>query len=213
MSEIYGFVAQDVTEAAGEGTRVGLKASKMGYLIVQDFYTQMAIEGRIYQVRAGTIATPLLADVVVTDADAEFAVDPATGYVILPVFEQFAVETDAATLTNFATKSAAGASSVAAAFVPLPLMTGGAACVSTARVAAAAGGVVVPAELATTTKVHFYYAAATASLARPLIDWVPRTPPIIGAADVLYTQDAGTGTVQEYYAHLDFIELALTAVS
>jgi hypothetical protein len=207
------YVAQDTVDAAGEGTWMAAKGSKMGFQVIQDFYTQMAIEGRIYQVRAGTIATPLISDVVVTDTAAEFAVDPATGYIALPVFEQFAVETDAATLANYTTKSAAGASSVAAAFVPLPLMTGGAACASTARVAAAAGGCTVPAELATTTKVHFYYCAATASLARPLIDWTPRTPPVIGAADVLYTQVASTGTACQYYAHLDFIELPLAAVA
>lgn len=213
MSDLRFYVAQDTLAASGEGTWMAVKGSKMGFPVVMDFYTQMAIEKRIWQIRAGTIDAPLVADVAVTDADAEYSLDPATGYIVMPVFQQIAVETDAGTLNNFTTKSAAGTSTTAAAFVPLNLTTGGPACVSTARVAAAAGGVVVPAELATTTKVHFYYAAAVASLSRPPIDWVPRCPPVIGAADCLYTQIASTGTAAEYYAHLDFIELPLTGVS
>jgi hypothetical protein len=208
-----GVVAQDTIGGAGEGTFAPLKASKMGYLIVQDFYTQMAIEGRVFQITAGTIATPLAADVVVTDVKADFALDPATGYVCIPVFQQIATAVGTgATINTLRTLSNAVASSAGAAMVPLNINPGGPAVVSTARVAAA-GGVTVSAELVTTTRQHFTYGSPTAITVPPLIDWNPRCPPTIGAGYCLFTQLAATGAGFTYYAHLDFIELPLTAVS
>jgi len=206
-------VGQDTVLAIAEGGLCIGKANKMAYQIVTDFYTEMAIENRVWQVRAGTINVPLVGDIVVTDAAAEFAVDPATGYVIIPVVWDVAVVVGGGTLDNYAAKSVAGASSVGAAYVPLNCSIGGPACNSTSRVAAAAGGVTVPAELATTTRVHFYYANAAANVALPLIQWVPRCPPVIGSGNVLYFQVAGTGTPNSYYSHFDFIELPLTGVS
>jgi len=211
---IAGVVGQDTITVADEGNLVGLKANKMGNLVVQDFYTQMSIEDRVYQIRAGTIAVPLVADVLVTDAAAEMALDPAVGYVcLLSRLNVGIVLGTGGTLNSIQVKSNVGASSVGAAFVPLNCNIGGPACHATARVGAAAGGVTVPAELATTTRVHFQWGSpAAVTLGQPL-EWVERCPAKIGAGNVAYVQLAATGTGFSYYANLNFIELPLEAVS
>ncbi|MHC4867763.1 MAG: hypothetical protein ACYTEX_27140, partial [Planctomycetota bacterium] len=71
MSDIRFYVGQDTLEAHGESSWQNAKMSKMGFQIVQDFYTQMAIERRCYQVRAGTISVPIVGDVLITDTAAE----------------------------------------------------------------------------------------------------------------------------------------------
>lgn len=215
MANIYGLVAQDSVAATGEGVPAPLKANKMGFLIVMDFYTQMAIEGRIFQVRAGTITTPLVGDVLITDAKCEYCVDPGTGYTIFPVYQNISVRLGTGTVHEYATKSVATASTAGTAFVPLPLLTGGAVSNSTARVAAA-GGVTVTAELATTTARHWAYSNPLAVAAGHGVtqhEWTPRTPPRIDAGYCLYTQIAATGTGPSYYANLDFLELPTTGVS
>jgi len=214
MGNMIASVGQDSIEAVGEGGLVQVKASKMGYQIVQDFYTQMSIEDRVWQITAGTIATPLAADVVVTDTKCDVALDPAVGYVVLPVFEQIAIAVGTgATINTVRTLSSVGVSTTGTAFIPLPCNTGGAACVSTSRVAAA-GGCVVAAELVTTTRQHHMWACPAAVAATPgIVEWIPRCPPVIKSGSCLYVQLAATGAGFTYYGHLDFIELPLTAVS
>jgi hypothetical protein len=51
-----------------------------------DFLTQMANEGRMYNVQAGTITTPLTGDIKITDTKAEMSTDADTGYVVIPVY-------------------------------------------------------------------------------------------------------------------------------
>src|SRR4030042_6236767 len=105
---ISGTVLQDSLGSTGENTLVNLKASKMGFLVVMDFYTQMAIEGRVFQVRAGTITTPLTGDVDITDAKAEMCADAATGQTIIPVYLNVDLESFAGgTIPECAAKSAA----------------------------------------------------------------------------------------------------------
>ena len=50
---------QNSLRSAGEGTFTGGLASRLGMQVVQDFYTYMALVGAAYQVRAGTVTTPL----------------------------------------------------------------------------------------------------------------------------------------------------------
>ncbi|KKK72934.1 hypothetical protein LCGC14_2898900, partial [marine sediment metagenome] len=148
------YVAQDRLDAAGENTWMAQKGTKMGYPIVIDFYTQMALEGRIFQVKAGTISAPAVGDIVITDTAAEMAVDAPLGTTIMPVYFNISYNLAAATLFEAAGKSVATASTVGAAFVPLNLKSDGAAAASTARVAqtgSAAVGVTVTAETAATT--------------------------------------------------------------
>src|SRR3990167_10769012 len=114
---------------------------KSGALVVIDFYAKAILDGHGYQVRAGTISVPLVGDVVITDTAAEYAVDCASGKVVIPVFQCISVNLGTGTLFELATKSVATASSAGTAFVPLPLKDlSGTAAVSTAPVSAPWGG-------------------------------------------------------------------------
>ena len=182
-----------------------------GATVVIDFFAKAILDGRGFQVRAGTITTPLVGDVVITDTAAEMSVDAVAGQVIIPVYQCIGGRLMTGTLHEYATKSVATVSSAGAAFVLLPLKSGGAAAVLTARVAAA-GGVTVTAELATTTLRHWNYASpaagptGTTNIMMPLIEWEPLRPPVLNGARSLYVQIAATGTGPSYYASLDVLE-------
>lgn len=192
--------AADDTYVAGRATRLGLQA-------VTDFFTYMALAGAAYQVRAGTITTPLVGDAPITDTRAELCVDAALGTTIIPTQLYIAIRLGTGTLHEYAVKSVAAASSAGTAFVPLPMLLGGNAAVSTARVQAHA--VTVAAELATTTRRHWAHSnpvAAGAGNDIPPTLWTPRMPPIIKGIGCLYVQIAATTTGPSYYANLDYIE-------
>jgi len=208
MSEMFAFVDQNSLGETPNGERVRVRANKLGFLVVQDFYTEMAIEGHVFNITAGTVATPLAADIAVTDTKCDIALDPALGYVVLPAFQEIAIAVGTgATINTIRTLSSAGISTTGGAMVPLNINSGGAACKSTARVAAA-GGCVVAAELVTTTRQHFTWACPAAVAATPaVVVWTPRVPPTIKYGSCLYVQLAATGAGFTYYGHLDFIEL------
>ena len=211
MSDQRIYVAQDTIEAAGEGTWMASKGSKMGFQVVMDFYTQMAIEGRCFHVRAGTITTPLTGDIAVTDTAAEMCVDAQTGYTVIPTRLNISVESiNGGTLPEAYAKSVAAISTAGTAFIPLPILTGGAAASTTARVTAA-GGVTVTAELATTTRQHFAN-TITAQADRILANETLRGIVLPGPA-CFYVQVAGTTAGPTYFGNLDYIELPTTAVS
>jgi len=213
MTEFRGIVAQDTVDAVGEGGYVGLKASKMGFLIVQDFYTQMAIEGRVYNVQAGTLTTPLTGNVNITDTAAEMCADAAAGYTIIPVYLNVSLESFAGgTLPECAAKSVGAVSTAGVAFVPLPLYMGGAAAATTARVAATAGTVTVAAEVATTTRIH-YANVVTAQADRILADVDLLVPPVLPGPACFYVQVSATTAGPVYFAHFDYIELPTTGIS
>jgi len=181
---------------------------KSGALVVVDFFAKAILDGHGYQVRAGTISVPLVGDVVITDTAAEYCVDCASGKVVMPIYQKISINLGTGTLHEYATKSVATASSSGTAFVPLPLKDlSGAACVSTARVQAA-GAVTVTAELATTTRRH-WSSDQPIAMGAYVIDgeWAPMRPPVIVAAECLYTQIAAASTGPSYYANLDFLEL------
>ncbi len=181
-----------------------------------DFYTKAMLAGCGFQVRAGTITTPLVGDVVLTDTAAEFCVDPGASLVLLPVSQIISIRLSTGTLHEYATKSVATASSAGTAFVLLPLLIGGRGPGSTARVSAA-GGVTVTAELATTTRRHWSWSNPAAGFTGALPgdqhqEWAPRTPPPIPVGNCLYTQIAATGTGPSYYANLDVLEFTRAAL-
>jgi hypothetical protein len=189
-----------------------------GALVIMDFYTKAMLDGRGYQVRAGTITTPIVGDVVITDTAAEYCVDTgAQALTILPVYNNISIRLATGTLHEYAVKSVAGASSAGTAFVPLPLKSGGAGSASTAR-AQTAGSVTVTAEVATTTRRHWEWSNPAAGFTGALPgdqhqEWKPwpAPPPIRGTsatAQCLYVQVAATGTGPSYYAHMDYLEFA-----
>lgn len=194
--------------------------NRQGHTVIMDWMTHMILMGKGYQVRAGTITTPLVGDVVVTDTAAEMCVDATSGYMILPMSMQVSVRLGTGTLHEYAVKSVDVVSSAGTAFVPLPLRTRGTngvaavAAATTARVSAA-GGVTVTAELATTTRRHWSWAnpvAVGAGDDANIALWEPLRPPAIVGAGCLYVQIAATGTGPSYYAHLDYIENVTSAL-
>ena len=198
-------VAQYVTAPKG-GTvnaQTLLSVDPGGALVVMDFFAKAILDGRGFQVRAGTITTPLSADVVITDTAAEMCADAAAGFVILPIFLQVDIEALVGTLPQIAAKSVGTVSSAGTAFVPLPLKSGGAAAATTARVAAA-GGVTVTAELATTTPVHYIQTLAVAADAQAR--WEPLRPPVLNGPRCFYVQVASVTTGSTYFANFNYLE-------
>ena|SRR3990167_349398 len=221
MSDLRALVAQDTLATYPEGDFWPLKASKRGELIVIDWYKQMAIEGRIYQVRAGTITTPLVGDVVITDTAAEMAIDAlTTTATVIPVYLNIAVRLGTGTLHEYAVKSVAATQTAVGStgFTPLNLLLGGGAADATlyqARVAAA-GGVTVAVEVATTTRRHWAFSSPVAVGAGNTVttqEWTPRVPPIIAGVGSAYVQIAATTTGPSYYAAADFIAIPTVNIS
>jgi hypothetical protein len=205
-------VAQDVLDAGSEGTWMAVKGSKMGYPVVMDFYTQMAIEGRAFQVRAGALTTPLTGDIDITTVAAEMCADALLGHTIIPIYLNVSLESFAGgTLPECAAKSYPAVSTAGAAFVPVPLFVNGAAAATSARVAAA-GGVTVSAESLTLTRYH-YTNVVTAQADRVLADIAFRLPPVCFGPACFYVQVAAATAGPVYFAHFDYIELLSTAIS
>lgn len=174
-----------------------------GSLVVMDFFAKAILDGKGYQVRAGTITTPLTGDVLITDTAAEMCSDATAGHVMIPIFLQADIEALGGTLPQVTAKSVATVSSAGTAFVPLPLKSGGAAAVTTARVAGA-GGVTVTAELATTTLRHYAKTMAVAGDVQAV--WEPLRPPVLNGARCFYVQVGSVTTGSTYFAHFDYLE-------
>lgn len=204
---------QNAAVPVTEGTYTPGIATRLGHQVMSDFFLWSVLTGAAYQIRAGTITTPLVGDVVITDTAAELLVNALTNTTIVPVNLNISLRLLTGTLQEYAAKSVAGAGTVGtgAAFTPLPLRSNGSAAVSTAFVGAA-GAVTVPAELATTTLRHWSFSnpAAGATGALPTagydLQWNPRMPPILVGPRVFYVQIAATGTGPSYYANFDYLE-------
>lgn len=208
-------VNQDNLRSASEETEIEVKGNKRGEVCIVDFYTQMALEGRAFQIRAGTITTPITADIEITDTKAEMAVDCQSGLTIIPVYFNAHIEANGGgTLPTVALKSVASLSTArTTVFIPLPLYMGGNAAQTTAGVGTA-GGVTVTAELATTTIRHYSITALSTAIGKlPITQWEPRCPPVLPGASCFYVQVAGVGAGPTYFAHFDYIELPTVNVS
>ena len=213
MSDIRLFVAQDATIAPGESTWVSAKGGKQGQLVIIDFFAQMAIEGRAFQIRAGDIATPLVGDVPIADTKAELCADCVAGTTIIPFSVPIGITLLPGTANQIKIQSVGVVSSAGTAFTPLPLYMGsGTAATTTGRVAAA-GGVTVTAEAVTTTRLHFATGAGIANTLNAPVHWEPRVPPVLAGAACLYVQVGGTTTGPSYFAAIQYIEIPTTAVS
>ncbi len=202
-----------------EGTPVELKGNRRGEVCIVDFFTEMALEGRCYHVRAGTLTTGLTGDVAISDAVAEMAVDSASGVTFLPFEVMITWDTLGNDALECAAKSVGGSSSGGTDFVPLPFLAGGIAARCTANVDPA-GGVTVPTETITTTRQHFHYSQefvsdddAEAEPWNPVV-WRPRLTPVCKGAACFYVQiAAATTTAPNYFAHIDFAELLTVNVT
>jgi hypothetical protein len=194
-----------------------LQVSKRGELEVIDFFTAKALEGCAYQIRAGTVATGLAADAVLTTAAAQMCVDATTGITIIPCAIRLAM-LDVATGTTLSCylKGVGAVSTAGTAFVPLPLLQGGVAARSTARVAAD-GGVTVTAELATNTLRLWEFLALQTQSATVLAvgalgtiaaqGYTPILPYIGKGPACAYVQVASTTAFTLHMGTLDYIEM------
>lgn len=197
----------------GNGSAPPARLTTMADQVVTDFYQAMVLDGRGYQIRAGTISVPVVGDVVITDTAAEMAIDAATGTTIIPMACNISFNLAAATLFESAGKSVATVSSSGTAFVPLPLKSGGSAAVSTARVQAA-GAVTVTAELATTTLRHFSWSQPIAAGAWPTwYDWQPSYGPVLVGPRCFYIQIGADTTGPSYFANVDYLEMPTLMVN
>ncbi len=201
-------VRQSTLAPAADDTYATARATRLGLPVIADFYLYMVLAGKAFQVRAGTITTPLIGTVPITDTSAELCVDAASGLTIIPASLNVAVRLGTGTVHEYALKAVGAASSSGTAFTPLPLL-GGAASAATARVAATAGTVTVATEAATTTRRLWSYANPVAVLAgheETTYNWEPRTPEILKGVSCVYLQMGAATTGPSFYAHLDFIE-------
>lgn len=183
-----------------------------GALVVLDFFAKAVLDGHGYQVRAGTVTTPLVGDVVITDTAAEYCIDATTGFVAIPIAQNISIRLGTGTLHEYAVKSVATVSSAGTAFTLLPLKSNGEAASLTGRVSAA-GGVTVTAELATTTVRHWSFSQPIA-MGAYVADcrWEPLRPPVLVGPRCLYTQIAATTTGPSYYANMDVLQFTTAQI-
>jgi len=218
MSELRVQVNQDSPRAISDGNWTSAKGTKRGELCVIDFYTQMAMEGRGYQLRVGTVTTGVTGDANITDTAAEACVDCTSGLTIIPCEVWISYDTGEGDSQECAIKSVATVSSAGTAFIPLPLLIGGAAAASTAR-QDDEGGVTVTSGLATTTLRHlqvtseFAQALGTDSPPSNPIIWQPFVPPVLPGPRCFYIQIAAATTAPNYFLHADYLELLTTQIS
>ncbi len=212
-------VNQDSPRAVADGNFTAAKGTKRGELCVIDFYTQMALEGRGYQLRIGTVTTGVTGKAsVITDAAAEGCVDCTAGLTIIPCEVWITYDTGVGDDQECAIKSVATVSSAGSAFVPLPLLIGGSAAASTAR-QDDEGGVTVTAEVDTTTLQHLHVSSEFAQAlgtdsppANPII-WQPIAPPVLPGPRCFYIQLAADTTAPDYFLHADYLELLTAQIS
>ena len=205
MSDLMGVVYRGQQAGYSNQQPVSAMLNTLGEQVVMDWLQKAVLDGSVYQVRAGTITTPLTGDVEITDTAAEMSADAATGTTLLPVRLMFDVEALGGTLPHITSKSVATVSSAGTAFIPLPMRSGGSAAVSTARVQAA-GAVTVTAELATTTLRHTGFTGsgigdAAIHRAENLIP----APVLVGPRS-FYVQVGSVTTGSTYFISFEYVE-------
>lgn len=213
MSELaLGSVNQDSPRSAAEGQEIPFKATKRGELCVVDMIMEMILEGRAFQVRLGTVTTPVTGDIAITDTAAEMCVDAALGLVVVPMYFNVLVESHAGgTLPECAVKSVGALSTAGDVFIPLPLYMNGRAAAATAR-ADEAGSCTVAAEAVDTTRRHFTNMLAAVGNYILADHSFPR-PPVLQGLACLYAQIVAETAGPVYHASLDFFELPTVNVS
>lgn len=222
MPNVYGFYDISVPPAAiGLQTWIPTKVTRRGEQRIMDFFTEMLMEGRGYQIRSGTITTGIATETGITDTQSEMCVDAALGLTQIPVNFHMAVRSVATALTFQAYVKAVGAaSSAGTAFTPLPLRQGGAGSSTTARVAAA-GAVTVAAELATTTRRLFEHQNAMTEAPTTINDNLFSVGIQASASQLRYIGDgvscvyiqlAAATAAPLYMATLDYLELLTSSI-
>jgi len=213
MTDLQGTVMRGSQGGFGNQSPVAVHLNTLGQQVVMDWLQKAVMDGDMYNIRAGTVTTPFVGDVAITDAAAEMSADVALATSIIPVHLNIAIRLGTGTLHEYALKSVATVSSGGDAFVPLNVRSGASASVFTAR-ADAAGGVTVTAELGTTTPRHWAYSQPIAMGAYNGSSDVQLIPaPVLVGPRSAYVQIAATGTGPSYYASMDVIEYATELIN
>ncbi len=219
MSQLFAAVNDANLQGATDGSVIAVQSTKRGELRVQDFWTQMALQGRCYQIANGNIATGVAMANAIQSAKAEASVDALAGTTIIPAAFTMSADDIATALTVKVRIAAVGAvSSAGTAATPLPMLQGGVAGAATARVANNAG-VTVTAETLLITRQLFNWAnvetetpttdknAALVSLSTAAALWAPKTP-YVGKGPACIYLAAGAGTAFPlYFFSLTYVEL------
>jgi len=209
MAQTQVQVNQDSPRAASEGTWVDAKGTKRGEVCVIDFYTAMALEGRAFQLRGGTIATGATSDVPIIDQLAELAVEAPGGLAVIPCYLNLSISTAAGTINEAAAKSRPWTVAITGtAQVPLPLRLNGVASRCSGYFAAEGGVDVGAGEDVTLDRLHWSWSQPIAMGAWDGVEeWIPLCPPVVAGHSIFYVQIGATGTALLYFCHFDYIEL------
>mgnify|MGYP001563290036 CR=1 FL=1 len=209
-------VNQGILRSDTEEVSSDWKGSQRGEGCVLDFYTAMVLEQRGFQVRAGSVSTPVVGDVVITDQVCEMAAEAPTGLTLMPIFFNFGLNLAAATLFEVALKSRPWTTAITftTAFTPLPLYIGGVGALSRAFVDAAGGVDVGVNEDLTLDRLHYHWAQPIAAGAyTTTATWEPIAPPCLNARAILYVQIGADTTGPSYFATINYFELPTASLS
>ena len=202
-------VNQDSPRSESDGNFTRLKGTKRGEACVVDFYVEMALEQRGFQVRDGVLSAPITSDIPLVDELAEMATNPGTGITILPCELVIATGLAPGTLHEYAAKSRPLTVAVTGtAFTALPMYLGGVAAQSQSFVSGAGGVDVGAGEDVTLDRMHWHFAHPLAMGAWDTpAPWLPIAPPVIAGDSIFYVQIGATGTATSHFTHYNFIEL------
>lgn len=203
----------------GNGANPAVALNTMAQTVVMDWRQAAVFDGRVFQIRAGSITAPLVGDEAIVDATAEMSIDGADGTTIIPVYTSVQIELQGGNALELAGKSVGAATSGGDNFDPLPLKLGGSASVSTARVDPA-GGVTVTAELVTTTRAHWTMGAEFVQVdqddpgipVNPMV-WEPAAAPVLVGPATFYIQVASATPGPGYFASADYVEIPTLMVN
>ena len=177
-----------------------------GATVMMDFLTAAILDGHGFQIRDGVLTTPVVADIEVTTLAAEMSADSTAGHVLIAARYNFNAEAlNGGTLPQASVKMTATAATAGTAFTPLPLLTGGRAAATTARVNDA-GGVTVVDDAATTTRL--LYASTIAAVGNFPVDVSLLGRGIVNGAGNIYVAVGSVTAGVQYFHALDYLEFS-----
>ena len=202
------YAKQQSAQRVSDDTWTNLRGSRDGAPICMPWQVALAIEGKVYQVRLGTITAPLTGDIEITTVAAEAASEAAAGHTILPLAINVEVEALGCTLPQACVKAVnALITTLGTAFVPLNLRIGGPAAAGRSAVAAA-GGVAVASETQATTRVLASAHMSAIGDSQPqVINKQFKTPHVLVGPASMYLQVGTVMTGSDYFGFYNFAEL------
>lgn len=207
VDEIMGFVSQNSLRSFSEGALAPLKLNRRGEMCVVDFYTQMALEKRGFELRGGTEAEET-GDAPVATTTAEACVDALSGHSIIPCYFNIMVSTASSTQTEIHLNTVGTNSTAGTAIAPNPIWKGSTIASTSVAQLDDAGGVTVPAGPVTSTNNLYSNAFRIAADIQELEFVYKPLAPAIGVGPICMYVQCGSATIgPEFCFTLDWIEL------